>query len=162
MNDARAVVKSLDAEVAILNVSSLDDLVQQQLGRPRFAARISSIFSFLSLALAALGIYGVLMYVVASRRRELGIRAALGANAALTIGMVLRQALQLVIPGIILGTALGVLTTAALAGFLFGVGRFDAASFGFAAAVLIIAALAASGFPAWRAVRISPMQALRP
>jgi ABC-type antimicrobial peptide transport system permease subunit len=136
-------------------------LVNVALGGPRFAMQLLSGFALVALLMAALGIYGVVAFVVSRRTREVGIRMALGARAADVLDLVLRQGMM----PVLVGLAAGLVTSLALgqlgSGLLFGVPPHDPVTLAAAAAVLTAAALLACALPARRAARIDPAQALR-
>ena len=159
-NAARTVVRDMDARAPVVDMRTMEDIVQEHLRQPRFTASLSSIFSLLALTLAALGIYGVLAYAVSTRTREIGIRAALGADHTRVGIMIVRQAMLFVLPGVALGVLLGLGVTRALSRFLFGVSALDPLSFAIAIIVLAMAALLASWIPARRAAAISPMRSI--
>jgi len=119
------------------------------------------LFAVLAVALAAIGLYGVLAYAVTRRVPELGLRAALGATPGDVIRLVLGEGLRLTIAGIAIGCLAGAAGGRAMSHLLFGVGSLDASSFGSAAGLLLAAGLAASLVPAWRASRLDAMVALR-
>lgn len=118
-------------------------------------------FGALALALASVGLYGVVAYSVSRRTREIGIRIALGAGRGEVVSLVARQGLVLVLMGIVCGWVVAALGTRALSAVLYGVASTDVATFLVTAAVLVVAALVANGLPARRAKRIQPMVALR-
>ncbi len=107
----RAIVRSLDDTVAITEIASMDQIVSQALGNPRFAAIVFGMFGLVALALAALGVYGLLAYAVTCRTQEIGVRMALGARVADVLGAVLGSTIRLTLAGIAIG-----LVSAALAG----------------------------------------------
>jgi predicted permease len=168
-DDARRVVRSIRAElgglatsrVRFVSVRSLQDHVDPQLRSWRLGASMFSVFGVLALVVAAWGLYSVLAFEVALLRRDLGIRAALGAGRARLVGSVLRRALALV--G--LGTLLGLAAAAAGAGFveplLFQEPARDPAVYLSVAAVLLVTAALAGSLPAWRATRVDPREALQ-
>jgi putative ABC transport system permease protein len=158
---ARNVVREMDATVPVVDVRTMRDIVDEHLGQPRFTASLSTLFSALALALAVLGVYSVLAYAVSTRTREIGIRAALGADHATVGRMIVRQAMRLVLPGLVIGTLLGTVITRVLSSYLFGVGSLDFISFAAAGAILTAAALLASWTPARRAAAISPTRAMQ-
>ena len=125
----------------------------------RFAAALASTFAFGVLALASLGIFGVLAYAVAARTREIGIRSVLGANAGMLRRMIVRSALLLVLPGVLIGLAIDVAAARVIGGLLYGVPAIDPLSWLGAAALLPVVALLASVIPARRATRIELLQA---
>ena len=156
----RAQVAQLEP-MAVLDVATLESRVSASVGQPRFAASLLAALAILALALAAIGLYGVLSYNVSQRRRELGVRAALGASRGDILGLVLRQGLAVTGLGLLLGVALAATLTRMLEGLLFGVTPFDAVSFSAAPAFLFAVAVAACFLPAWRAAAVDPAEALR-
>ncbi|HEX6815942.1 MAG TPA: FtsX-like permease family protein, partial [Gemmatimonadaceae bacterium] len=157
----RRVVAQLDPHLPILDQQTMDEATAMSLFPQRLAAWVSGSLGLVALALAMLGIYGVIAYTVAQRTREIGVRVALGATRATILGMVLRQGLVLAGVGIVVGLAAALAATQLLADFLFGVPPTDPATFAGAAAILVMVALAASWLPARRAAASDPMIALR-
>jgi putative ABC transport system permease protein len=160
-NDVRAVVRSMDPEVPVARVRTLDDLVSSTIARPRAISVLVGIFAVGALLLAAVGVYGVMAYSVAQRTQEIGVRTALGATASEVFRLVLGQALRLVGAGV----AIGLVAAGALAGFLerllYETEPLDPWTLGATALVLLSVASLACYLPARRATRISPVQALR-
>ena len=158
---AQTVFRRLDPDLPVFNIQTMDEIVTRSMGWPRSTLVLVGTFAILALALAAIGIYGVLSFSVSRRTRELGIRIALGAQRTAVLRLVVRQGLVPVTVGIGLGLA-GVLgLRQLLESQLYGVGTTDPAALAGASAVLLLAGLAACLFPAWRATRIDPMTALR-
>jgi predicted permease len=157
----RRVIATLDPHLPILDQQTMDEATAMSLFPQRLAAWVSGSLGLVALALAMLGIYGVIAYTVAQRTREIGVRVALGATRATILGMVLRQGLVLAGVGIVVGLAAALAATRLLADFLFGVPPTDPATFAGAAAILVMVALAASWLPARRAAASDPMIALR-
>jgi putative ABC transport system permease protein len=157
----RAIVRGLDRNVAVTEVASMDQIVSQALGNPRFAARVFSVFAFVALTLAALGVYGLLAYSVASRTPEIGVRMALGASVADVLISVLGTMTRLTCLGIAIGLVAAAMLMRLLQGLLFGVEALDPITFAVAPVVIGIAALLACVLPARRAARIDPLVALR-
>jgi putative ABC transport system permease protein len=133
----------------------------QSLWAPRIGAGLLSLFGLLALALAALGIYGVIAYSIGQRRREIGIRMALGAARGEVLGLVLRQGMRPVVIGLALGLAGAFAGARAVASLLFGIGAGDPVAFTGAALLLALVALAAVYLPARRASGLDPVNALR-
>ncbi len=129
--------------------------------RPRFLTLLLTMFSSLSLLLAALGIYGVISYAVAQRTNEIGIRMALGAQGGDVVRLIGSTGLKLAIAGTVLGAVGAFALTRFLSGLLFGVSSMDAATFAAMAAVLVVVTMAACYVPARRASRVDPLVALR-
>jgi predicted permease len=135
--------------------------IQNGLVRERLMALLSGFFGALAALLAMIGIYGVISYIIAMRRNEIGIRMALGASRQDVIGIVLRQMLLLLTLGVVLGLLLAIVATSGARSLLYGLGPTDPLSLVGAAIFLAVVALAASFWPAYRATRHDPMKALR-
>lgn len=157
----RKVLRDADPYLAVETVTPMSDLVARTTLTPRFQSRILLTFSLIALALAVIGIYGVLAYGVTQRLKEIGVRIALGAAPGEVTAMVLRRTLVLAIPGVALGIGASLGLTRLLATFLFQVTPTDPATFAFVALLLFCVALAAAFVPARRAARVDPMIALR-
>lgn len=157
----RNEVQSIDPEVTLAQVSTLEDSMNAAVSQPRFDAALLSLFAGIALLLAVIGIYGLVSYSVAQRRHEIGIRMALGAARYDVLQLILKQGFRLAT----FGTALGIFGAFAVSGLLrsmlFGVGALDWATFALAAGLLILVSLAAAVIPAIRATRISPATTLR-
>jgi len=138
--------------------------VQEQVDRKgytqRLAATLIAIFGAMALFLAAIGLYAVMSYFVSQSTRELGLRMALGANARDLLRFVVSRGLQLIAAGIVIGGIVALILTRLMGDLLYKVSPHDPLAFGSALAVITIASLAACFFPAWRATRIDPVQAL--
>ena len=137
-----------------------DDLRSSVMGE-RLLALLSAFFGGLALLLAGMGLYGVTSYGVSQRRTEIGVRMALGAEAAGVIRLVLGQAVRLVALGLVIGTAFSLWASRFVSTLLFGLEPRDPATLAGAAAVLMAISLVAAGLPARRAARIDPAQVLR-
>jgi ABC-type antimicrobial peptide transport system permease subunit len=122
---------------------------------------VLSVFALVALALAAIGVHGVLSYTIEQRRRDIGIRMALGADARAVRRLVVGRGAALAGIGLVAGLAGGVVLSRALGGLLFGVGARDPLTFGTVTVALGAVALVASWLPAWRAGRMEPVTALR-
>ena len=160
-NAVQSVVHSLDREIPISDVKTMDEYVSASVAAPRFNTILLGGFAGLALALAAVGIFGVISCSVAQRTQEIGIRRALGADGRNILRLVLAQGLRLAGLGILLGTAGALAVTRLLATLLYEVTPTDAVTFASVAAVLGGVACAASYVPARRAARVDPMVALR-
>jgi putative ABC transport system permease protein len=156
-----ATLREADTALPRIGGQLMEDIVGTSVGQPRFTSMLVTFFAVVALLLGALGIHGVLSYVVAQRAGELGVRLALGARPAALLRLVVGQGMWLAC----LGVAIGVVATFAgarvLRGLLFGVGPADPMSFVVTVVVLVAAALLACYGPARRAARIDPMTALR-
>jgi ABC-type antimicrobial peptide transport system permease subunit len=139
----------------------MDEVFAESIRRPRLLAQLLGGFAGLGLLLAAIGTYGVLSYVVAERRREIGIHMALGADRARVLGQVMKQGLLLTIVGVVAGVAAAFALNRLIASLLFGVQPTDAATIAGVVAMIVFVAAVACGLPAWRASRLNPSVALR-
>ena len=157
----RAAVAGVDRDQPLAQVAPLDDLRRDSVSRQRLATILLSAFALAALLLAAIGLYGVLAYSVAQRRREIGIRMALGARPAAVVRLVLGESSKMIGFGIAGGLAAASLMTRGLASLLFGVAPLDPATFAGTAAVLAVVGLLACGIPARRAANVDPAEALR-
>jgi predicted permease len=158
---ATDLMRRREPGIAVFAAQPLRDLVDQQLAASRFLTWLTSVFAVTALTLAIIGIYGLLAYWVGQRTREIGVRAALGANRGQLMGMVVGQGLMLALIGVVAGGA----AAAGLARFvetqLYAVSPFDIVSFAATGGVMILTAFIASVVPALRALRIDPINALR-
>ena len=157
----RAAVQSLDSNLAITNVQTIQEIMNQGLWAPRMAAALLTLFGGLALVLAAIGVYGVLSYSVNQQRQEIGIRRALGAQAGDVLRLVAVQGLRLAFAGLALGLVMAFAFTRLLASLLFGVSATDAWTFAAVTSILLAVALLACYIPARRATRVDPLIALR-
>jgi putative ABC transport system permease protein len=164
MNIARAAVQHLyevDPNQPAGHIQSLEQVRADSIAAPRLTANLLGLFALLALAIAAAGIGGVMALSVSQRIHEIGVRMAMGARPAEIIWMVLKQGMTLALVGVAAGALGAFALTKALKSLLFGVTPTDPATFGMVAAVLAVAALAASYIPARRAAHVDPLQALR-
>ena len=157
----RRGVRELDRSVPIYDVATMDELVARAAAEPRFVMRLLSGFAALALALAAVGLYGVVAYAVAERRREIGIRIALGATPRDVQRLVLRTGATTVAFGLLAGLGASFVLLRLLRSVLFGVGAHDPVTLSCAGALLALVALAAHWGPIRQARRVDPMASLR-
>ena len=157
----RQEIRQADPDLPIYNVRTMGDRVEESLARRRFAMLLLTLFAALALGLAAVGIYGVIAYLVNQGARELGIRLALGATPGGILMLIVRQGLMVSIAGVSLGVGAAFVLTRFMQSLLFGVRATDPLTFGSIAALLTLVALAASAIPARKAARIDPMVSLR-
>jgi putative ABC transport system permease protein len=159
---ARHAVYSLDANLPVGNVRTLEQLVARSISQPRFYMTLLTVFAAVALTLAAIGIFGVLSYAVAQRTREIGIRMALGAHETTVLGLVVREAMMMAVAGVVIGVvaALG-LTRWLVSTLLFETSPHDPGTFAVVAIVLTAVCLFAAYIPARRATRVDPIVALR-
>jgi putative ABC transport system permease protein len=161
ISSVRAVIREIDSELPIDAVGTVDSLVVKSLSGDRFATLLMSIFAALALALAMVGIYGVLSYAVTQATQEIGIRMALGAGQVHVLKMVLGHAGILIGIGLAIGMAGGLGVGRVMASDLFEVKPADPLTYSAVAFVLLVTGLLASAIPALRAVRVDPLTALR-
>jgi predicted permease len=157
----REAVNAMDRSLPIVRLRTMDDVFADSIARQRFLAQLLGIFAGLALALAAVGTYGVLSYLVTERQREIGIRMALGANRASVLSLVLKQGLSTTVIGLAIGVVGALGLTRLASSLLFEVKPTDPLTFGAVAAVIAVVALFACVVPARRATRVDPMVALR-
>jgi putative ABC transport system permease protein len=157
----RREVLAVDAEQPIYDVSAMVDVVSRSVFLPRISMLLLGAFAVSALLLAVVGIYGVVSYTVAQRTRELGVRMALGADAASTLRLVLGRSMLLIAAGTACGLAASMAVTRAMAGLLYGVSPVDPIVFAGVSLVLAAAGFAATLIPARRATRVDPIVALR-
>src|SRR5262249_19012787 len=143
------------------SLMTMDDRVLRALAKPRLYAVVLGGFAAAALAIAALGLFGVLSYIVAQRSREIGVRTALGAQPSDIVRLVLRQVAAVVAGGIACGLPGGFAVARALTPILYGIDAHDVTSFVAVAVVLTLVAAAACVVPARRAARVDPLNALR-
>jgi len=157
----RAAVWSVDPEQPVWKIRSQQSLLDRAVGLPRFLAQLMGAYAALALLLAAVGIYGVMSYSVTQRTHEFGIRLALGARPADMLGMVLRRCLLLTAIGLTIGLGGALALGRLVQSLLFNTSASDQVTLASVAVILLAVALAASYFPARRAMRVDPMVALR-
>jgi putative ABC transport system permease protein len=157
----RAAVRSTDASIIVSHVGPMRELVQRQASPWQFVMWLMGVFAAIALALAIVGIYGVLSYMVNQRTREIGVRMALGASRIAIVGLILNQTVVLIGVGLGMGLGGAAALTRSLQALLFGVTTFDPPTFGGVAALFGLVGIVASYLPARRATRVDPLVALR-
>jgi ABC-type antimicrobial peptide transport system permease subunit len=157
----REAIWSIDPQQAITEVFTFDESVSLALSRPRLIAVLLGAFGVIGLALGALGVYGVVSALVGERRREIGVRLALGARPADVLSMVVRGGLVVAGIGAAIGLAGAVALSRSLSSVLFDVEPVDAATYAGMAVLLLLTASLASYLPARRAARVDPVETLR-
>lgn len=157
----RTTLRTIDPNLALTDIHTMGELVSAATARRRFQTTLLTVFAAMALLLALVGFYGLLAYFVKQRTAEIGLRIALGASRTQVLGMVLRQALQLVLVGLLLGLAGALAVTRILASSLYGVRAIDPVTFLAVPVLLLLVMLAASLIPGWRAARVDPAITLR-
>jgi predicted permease len=158
---ARRVLASVDPNLPVVRVQTLEEQVASTFSQQRLIARLTSLFGILALILASVGIYGITAYNVGSRTNEIGVRVALGADRTNILALVLRGALGLIGFGLVAGVPLTLGACQFLRHQLYGLSQYDPMILSMAALALALSALVAGVIPAFRASSISPMQAVR-
>jgi predicted permease len=159
--ELEAVVREGDPSVPIVRLRDMESVFNQSIERPRLLAQLLGGFAGLALLLAAIGTYGVLSYMVAERRREIGIRMALGADQGNVLTAVMKQGLTLTVVGLIVGLAGALAMNRLIASMLFGVQPTDPATLVAVVTTITIVAVVACLLPAWKASRVDPIVVLR-
>jgi putative ABC transport system permease protein len=157
----RGAVRELDPQLPVLGVATVPQLYRESIARRRFATVLTGAFAAAALVLGMVGMYGVLSYGVAQRRREFGIRLALGAQASQVTRVVVRDALTLAVIGVALGTSVALPVTRLLSGLLYEISPTDPATFVGVGVLVVVVAAVAAWFPARRATRIDPAMTIR-
>jgi putative ABC transport system permease protein len=160
-NSLAAIVQSMDPDLPIAGVRTMDQIVDEQLAGDRFNAVLFGSFAGIALLLAAVGIYGVMSFVVAQRTHELGLRMALGASKAQVLQLVMKDGMATALFGTAIGFVGAYFVGRAMQGMFTGVAALDFARFGVVAVTLLASALLACYVPARRATRVDPLSALR-
>ena len=157
----RRIMNEMDPDVPLGNVRTMDDIVARSMIRLSFTMTLLGIAAVMALILSAIGIYGVISYIVGQRRGEIGIRMALGAHASRVGTLVVRQSIQFAIVGIVVGIGATLLMTRVLNSVLYGVSATDPTTLIVVSVVMLVIALLASYVPAQRAMSVNPVEALR-
>jgi putative ABC transport system permease protein len=157
----RRKIHELEPNRSLYEVAPLEEHLHDSLAEHRLRAVLLTFFGLTAVSLACMGLYGTLGYIVSLRRREIGLRLAIGAVRKQIIGHVLREGLRASALGCVAGLILAAFSTRLLAGMLYGVGALDAATFAGVAALILLTGTMSALLPALRAARVDPMQALR-
>jgi putative ABC transport system permease protein len=157
----RAQVAALNKDQAVFNVRTMEQILARSVAARRFSMLLLTVFAVVALALASLGIYGLMSYAVAQRTREIGVRMALGAQSGNVLRLVIGQGMKLAFVGVATGIVASLALTRAMKNLLFGVSATDPATFAAIALLLTLVALLACWIPARRATRIDPLVTLR-
>lgn len=159
--EVRGQVNAIDPALPLSQVRLMDDVLSRAQARPRFLTLLLTLFSVVALAIATVGIYGVVSYSVARRTKEFGLRMVLGAQTRDVLTLVMKQGAGMVLIGVACGLVLAILFTRLMASILFEVTPTDLATYSSVTAVLCAVALAACYIPARRATRVDPIETLR-
>jgi len=154
-------IHAVDPNAAVFDVKTMDQRLYESMARQRFSATMLGAFAAFALLLAAVGIYGVISYLVSQNKHDIGVRVALGAQPGNIVGLVVRQGMELAVIGIVAGLIGAIALTRVMAGLLFGVSATDTITFSAVASLLAAVAFAATFIPASRATRVDPMAVLR-
>ena len=157
----RSQIAALNKDQAVFNVRTMEQIVAQSVAPRRFSMLLLTVFAVVALALASIGIYGMMSYAVAQRTREMGVRLALGAQTGNVLRLVIGQGMKLALAGVALGLVASVVLTRTIKNLLFGVSATDPAIFAYITLLLVVVALIACYLPARRATKVDPMIALR-
>src|SRR5687767_2933519 len=154
-------VRAIDAEQPVLDITTMDDVVEESLGQRPFAMMLLAAFAILALVLATVGIYSVLAYTVRQRVREIGIRMALGAPTGGVLRLIVMEGLKPTLVGVVLGLALAAALVRVMTTLLYGVDQHDPGTFSAVAVIMIVVGVVATLVPAFRATRVDPIMTLR-
>jgi putative ABC transport system permease protein len=157
----RAQAREVDPQLAVFQIETMDEILSNAVARPRFNMWLLATFAGVALAMAGIGVYGVMAYSVSRRTHEIGVRMALGASRSNVAGMVLKRGLGLTAAGTVLGLGAAYGLTRLMSSLLYGVETTDTLTFLVVTLILVVVALVASYMPAHRATRVDPMVALR-
>jgi ABC-type antimicrobial peptide transport system permease subunit len=158
---AASAVHELINGVPVYQVSTMEDYLSQSAAQPRFQTFLLMCFAAIALLLAAIGLYGLLSYIVVQRALEIGLRMALGAQRPAVLAMIVRRGLMLALLGVVSGIAISAALTRLLSGMLFQVGPTDPVTYLTTATLLLVVSITASSVPAYRAARLDPTRTLR-
>jgi putative ABC transport system permease protein len=154
-------VQSLDPDLPLADVRTMDQLLDESMGGDRFGAVLFTMFAGIALILAAFGIYGVMSFAVAQRTHEIGLRMALGARSVQVLGMILKEGMALGMIGVVVGLAGAWSVGHVMKSLLYGIAVIDYGAFSTVAAILMLTAFLACYVPARRATEVDPLTALR-
>ncbi len=161
VGQVRAALNEMDSQVPVSQVATLAATLGKTVAQPRMRATLLGLFAGLAMILAAIGVYGVVAYLVGQRTQEIGVRRALGAQAGDVVAMLVRESMRPVVAGIAVGLLGAFALSRVLAAMLFQVSATDVATYALACGVLAVAALLASIIPARRALKVDPISAVR-
>jgi putative ABC transport system permease protein len=157
----RGAVREIDGTLPAFSIMPLASMVSESVAQRRFSMLLLSLFAFVALFLAAVGLYGVVSYTVSQRTQEIGLRMAIGAAPGQVMRMVVGGGMKLALLGVAIGIAAALGLANLVASMLFGITPFDPASYALTAGVLLVVAALACYLPARRAMRVDPIIAMR-
>jgi putative ABC transport system permease protein len=157
----RQALNEMDPDISVAGFETMETRISGTLTQPRFRSTLVGVFALVGLLLAAIGLYGVLAFLVTRRQHEIGIRMAVGAREGDVVGLILKHGLGLVGIGAILGIIGGGIASMFLQSLLFGVTLSDPLTLGGSTALLFAVAVTASLLPAWKAAKVDPLDSLR-
>ena len=160
-NAINEAIHATDKSVPVYQVSTMEEYLSKSAAQPRFQTFLLTGFAVIALILAAIGLYGLLSYMVAQRTLEIGLRMALGAQRSDVLRMIVRRGFTLALFGVVAGIAIAAVATRLLSGMLYGIRATDPLTFAATAGMFLLVSIAASGVPAFRAARMDPMKSLR-
>jgi predicted permease len=160
-SELRRVIRQTAPDMSEMLLRPMEQSIADSLDQRRLALQLVTAFGAIALLLAAIGIYGVLAFSVIQRRKEIGIRMALGSSRTGAVHLIARQAAQMILAGFLVGTAAAWPAGRAIQSFLFGVQPIDPAALATSAVILVIVCAIAAAAPAWRAAQVNPVEALR-
>jgi putative ABC transport system permease protein len=161
VSSIESIVRDLDKDLPLFEVRTMEDMLEASIARERMSMLIFAVFAVVALALASVGLYGVVAHGVTERTHEIGVRMALGADARHVLGLVVRQGLSMALVGTAIGVAGAFALSRWIEALLFGVTATDPATFAGVITTLLAVAAIACYIPAWRATRVDPTTALR-
>jgi ABC-type antimicrobial peptide transport system permease subunit len=157
----RQAIWSLDKDLPVAGVNTMEDLLSESVARPRFRTFVFLVLGTLAIVLAVTGIYGVISYLVSQRTREIGIRVALGAQRRTVLNLIIRQGMSLALVGVVIGLIASYVLTRLMKGLLYEVAATDPVTFASITVLLLLVSLAACWVPARRAAKVDPLVALK-
>jgi predicted lysophospholipase L1 biosynthesis ABC-type transport system permease subunit len=157
----RDVARQIDPTVPIVRLREMDDVLQESIRRPRLLSHVITLFAGLALLIAVIGTYGLLSYTVANRRRDIGIRLALGASRAVILAHILRSGLALVLIGTVAGVTAAIGLSRLITSLLFGIAATDPTTLVAVVVGVMAVGTVACSIPAWRASRLDPLLLIR-
>jgi putative ABC transport system permease protein len=157
----RAAVWSVDKDQPVAPMVTMEQILERSVAQPRFRTLLLTVFAALALALAAMGVYGVMAYFVEQRTREIGLRMALGAKTGDVLRLIVGYSLKLTLIGVVIGLGASFLLTRLVASLLYNVSALDRATFAATPLLIVLVTLIATYVPARKAMKVDPMMALR-